>query len=159
MRPLPPTWIVDLAPPVVSLCWLGVIVRLVVLDQIALSPPGAPTPAQVIAATPGAKVVWRLVYARLLQRLPKDQPRPPQLGAVWATRSGQVCGFVDRWNTGVDVMTPFYTVDMRPRFKGENARDFVTQWSQCRFDPWVRLHSGGYEEGACVTGRYARLCR
>ena len=131
--------------------WLIAIIVLVTLDQIALIPPAPPTPEQSALARPAALRHWRLVAARLAGRLPPEQPPPLEIGAVWATRAGEICGFVNRWNTGVGIMTPFYTVRLRPIFKPENERQYIDVWSKCRFDQWVVLHRGGYAVGACAT--------
>ena len=145
--------------PAVAILWLVSIVVLLVADQIRQSPPPPPTPAQIAAARPRMQAIWRRVYPRLVSRLPAEQPKPPELGAVWATRGGQVCGLVDEWHTGVDVMTQFYTIAERPMFREEDERSYVDQWSRCMDDPYVVLHNGTLATGSCAAtaGRLACL--
>ena len=152
-------WTIILTP-LVAILWLGCILGLVIYDQISDLPPRPPSPAEVARASPVARTTWRVVYGRLQQRLPQWQPHPPELGAVWSTRNGQICGLVDEWHTGVDDMTPFYTIGQQPFFKEENLRLYVQQWSKCIMDPWVVLHQGSLDEGACAsrTGR-SQFCR
>ncbi|MGC1303094.1 MAG: hypothetical protein WA840_12025 [Caulobacteraceae bacterium] len=75
---------------------------------------------------------------------------------MWATRSGRICGLVNKWDSGVDDMTPFYTINLQPVFRRENERRYVDIWLQCRFDQWVELHHGSYQTGFCAT-RFGRL--
>jgi hypothetical protein len=151
-----PKWI-DALVAGLALCWLVGIVIEVTVDQIEVAPPRPPTPAETAAAAPAARAKWRLVYAQLVRRLP-NQPRPLELGAVWSTRDGRICGLVNRWDTGVDNMTPFYTVDLHPVFKREDERRYMRVWLKCRFDPWVPLHQGTYDTGLCATRLGRRLC-
>jgi len=102
-------------------------------------------------------VAWRIVYARLVQRL-SQQPMPLELGAVWSTRRGQICGLVNRWDSGVDNMTPFYTLNLHPVFRKEDEHRYMRVWEKCRFDQWVALHEGSYDTGMCATRLGLRLC-
>ena len=149
--------------PILAILWLMTVLLLVVQDQLTLVPPRPPTRTEVTAATPGARAHWRRVYTLLQQRLEPWQPRPPELGAVWSTRAGQICGLIDKWWTGVDHMTRFYTVGDRVFLRDDNLRLYVRNWSGCMMDPWVVLHGGGEDEGLCASaaGRrdWASLCR
>lgn len=137
-------------PVSVTACFAGLLVMIVV-DQIALLPPRPPTPAEVAAATPQARVSWQLVYHRLRKRLPPEQTAPPELGAVWATRNGQICGLVGKVETGVPFMEPFYTVQGSPVFKSEDQFGYMKNWLVCAFDQWVMLNPGTYKTGFCAT--------
>ena len=145
-----------LLTPVLATGWLALILALLVFDQLRQLPPRPPTPAQLRAARPVIAAIWRGVYPHLLGRLEAGQPRPPELGAVWATRTGQICGLVDAWHTGVDVMTQFYTWQGRVLFRNDDERLYVRQWSRCIDDPYVVIHAGTLLTGACAT-RAGRL--
>jgi hypothetical protein len=93
--------IVELSAGAIVFVLLALIAVQIVLDQIALLPPKPPTPAQSAAARPWAMARWRAVYPNLAARLPADSA-PLQLGKVWATRTGRLCGLVDRREEGVD---------------------------------------------------------
>ena len=148
------------ATPFVAIAWLASILVLILIDQIGQLPPPPPTPAQAAAARPRMMAIWRAVHRRLLARLPYQQPRPPELGAVWATRKGQVCGLIDEWHTGVDVMTQFYTVRGRPFFRDDEDRErlYVREWSRCIMDPYVVIHAGSLATGACATRAGQAAC-
>ncbi len=81
---------------------------------------------------------------------------------MWSTRTGEICGLVDQWHTGVDYVTRFYTVGDRVRLRDANLRLYVRSWSRCMMDPYVVLHPGSDAEGLCAsaTGRrdWGRLC-
>ena len=149
--------------PLLAVLWLAIVFALVVQDQLALEPPRRPTRAEVAAATPGARAHWRGVYNLLQQRLEPWQPRPPELGAVWSTRTGQICGLIDKWWTGVDHKTRFYTVGDRLFLRDDDLPLYVRNWSACMMDPWVVLHGGSEDEGLCASaaGRrdWGSLCR
>jgi hypothetical protein len=149
--------------PLLAMLWLANVLLLVVQDQLALEPPRPPTHAEVVAATPGARAHWRRVYSLLQQRLEPWQPRPPELGAVWSTRTGQICGLIDKWWTGVDHMTRFYTVGDRLFLRDDDLRLYVRNWSACMMDPWIVLHGGSEDEGLCASAAGRRnwgiLCR
>ena len=76
-----------------------------------------------------------------------------KLGAVWATRTGQVCGLADNWHTGVDVMMQFYIVDGQVLFRGDEDHEslYVWEWSRYVMDPYVVIHEGNLVTGACAT--------
>ena len=155
-------WVIAVTPTI-AILWLASIVGLMTQEQLATLPPRPPTKAEVAASTPAARAHWARTYARLQRRLDAWQPRPPELGAVWSTRTGQICGLVDQWHTGLDYMTRFYTLGDRILFKDDDLRLYMREWSRCVVDPWVVLHPGSLDEGLCQsrTGRriWAALCR
>jgi len=138
--------------------WLGAALLAMAADQIALLPSPPPTPAERAAAAPGAWARWRLVYARLQRRLP--QP-PPELGEVWTTRTGRICGLVNSKDTAVNAMTRFYTVGLEPKLRTDDPRQYFRLWMDCADTRWVILHEGTEQEGFCASAlaRASRLGR
>lgn len=119
----------------------------------------SPTPIQRARYEPVAKAQWRQVRAHLEARL--NQRSPLELGAVWATRAGQVCGLVNGRGSfgGLAAMTRFYTVDQRPVFHQDVAHvAFQKAWFECRRDPYVMLHERTTEPGFCGTELGKRRC-
>lgn len=119
----------------------------------------APTPIQRARYAPIARAEWRQVRAHLEARL--NQRNPLELGAVWATRSGQVCGLVNGRGSfgGLTAMTRFYTVDQRPVFHQDVEHvAFQKAWFECRRDQYVMLHEGAMEPGFCSTELGKRRC-
>ena len=161
-RPAETDWAMAVTP-VVAILWMVLILGLIIQQKVNALPPRPPTPTERAASTPTARAHWRRTYGALQRGLMAWQPRPPELGAVWSTRTGQICGLVDQWHTGVDYMTRFYTVGDRVFFKDDDLRGYMHQWSRCIDDPWVVLHPGSVDEGLCAsrTGRqvWATLCK
>jgi hypothetical protein len=119
----------------------------------------APTPIQRARYTPVARGEWRQVRANLETRL--NQTLPLELGAVWATRTGQICGLVNGRGSfgGLTAMTRFYTVDQRPVFHQDVEHvAFQKAWFECRRDQYVMLHEGTMEPGFCGTELGKRRC-
>jgi hypothetical protein len=146
-----------------GLGWGALIWGLVIGDVIAELPPRPPTPAEVAAGRPRAEAKWRIVRAMLVGRL--DQRSPLEFGAVWATRTGVVCGLVNGWSSfgGLTGMTRFIAVTDTPAFiydapSDEAAKRFNLQWVTCRSDPWIVLRDGSPETGFCATRMGQRLC-
>jgi hypothetical protein len=102
----------------------------------AVLPP--PTDAQLAAARPRARAAWNLLRANLTTRL--HQVRPLDLGAVWSTRTGQICGLVNGRGSfgGLTGMVRFYSVQHTPVFH--------------------QLHAGTEETGFCGTELGKRRC-
>jgi hypothetical protein len=125
-------------------------------------PPRRPTPAESAAAAPGAKTKWAAVYARLETRLGYS---PLELGAVWASRSGRICGTVRRRDAGIDFRTHFYTEGPVTYLAGDDLRRYFRTWIDCVGDHWVDLRIGSDETGFCAADRSrksaiaALLCR
>ncbi len=118
-----------------------------------------PTPAQRDRYAPVARAEWRQVRANLEARL--NQRSPLELGAVWATRTGQVCGLVNGRGSfgGLTAMARFYTVDQRPVFHRDVEHvAFQKAWFECRRDPYVMLHEGTMDPGFCGTELGKRRC-
>jgi hypothetical protein len=105
------------------------------------------------AATPKATADWAIVYARLSARLADP---PPEVGEVWATRSGRICGFVDDRQSAVDRMTRFYTVGLQPFLQHDDEALYRRVWTGCINSRWVELHPGSEKTGFCATTRGRR---
>ncbi|WP_299017460.1 hypothetical protein [uncultured Caulobacter sp.] len=118
-----------------------------------------PTSAQRTRYAPIARAEWRQVRANLEARL--NQRGPLELGAVWATRAGQVCGLVNGRGSfgGLTAMARFYTVGQRPVFHRDVEHvAFQKAWFECRRDQYVMLHEGAMEPGFCGTELGKRRC-
>lgn len=118
-----------------------------------------PTPVQRARFEPVARAEWRQVRVHLETRL--DQRSPLELGAVWATRSGQICGLVNGRGSfgGLTAMARFYTVDQQPVFHRDVEHvAFQKAWFECRRDTYVMLHEGTMEPGFCGTELGKRRC-
>jgi hypothetical protein len=137
-----------------ALAWLAVTTAAIVADQIHQLPPRPPTAAQSLSATPGADAKWRTVQGRLAQRLTYG---PPEFGAVWASRSGRICGVVTRLDAGVYYREPFYTDQLTPFFASDDAHRFVRSWPDCVGDHWVDLKVASDQIGLCAVPRNLKL--
>ncbi len=118
-----------------------------------------PSDQQLAAAKPAALATWNLVRANLTTRL--NQTNPLDLGAVWSTRSGQICGLVNGRGSfgGLTGMARFYTVHHTPVFHHDVEHlQFQTAWFQCQRDRFVPLHAGAEEPGFCGTELGKRRC-
>lgn len=118
-----------------------------------------PSPEQADRYRPLARTEWRIVQANLDARL--DQTLPLELGAVWSTRTGQICGLVNGRGSfgGLTAMTRFYTVDQQPVFHQDVEHvAFQQAWFQCRRDQYVMLHAGTMEPGFCSSEAGRRHC-
>ena len=141
------------------LIMIAVITALVLREQIAELPPRPPTPAERAAARPTAMRNWRQVAAKLQARFPD---RPLETGEVWATRTGRICGFVNRRQTNTDDMERFFTTsNLKAHFKDEDIYLFIRAWKDCLDDRWVELHAGHEQTGFCASAhaRATRLAR
>jgi hypothetical protein len=134
----------------VMLVWAGLIGAEIAKDQIAHWPPAPPTPAETQAARPSAEERWRLVHAGLSSRLANPTP---EVGEVWATRSGRICGYVDDRVAAVDGMTRFYSVGLRPMLEHDNEALYRQVWTGCIDSRWVELHAGSEKTGFCASAR------
>ena len=102
-----------------------------------------PTPGQMLVEKPRARAEWGHVRANLKARL--KQTNPLDLGAVWATRTGQICGLVNGRGSfgGLTGMVRFYSVDRIPVFHRDvDHLEFQHAWFECARDRWVRLREG-----------------
>lgn len=118
-----------------------------------------PSPAQAARYAPLARTNWRIVHANLEARL--QQSSPLELGAVWSTRTGRICGLVNGRGSfgGLTAMARFYTVDQQPVFHRDiDHLSFQHEWFQCRRDPYVMLNQGTMEPGFCGTELGSRRC-
>ena len=134
-----------------------------IADLVALERANAilprPTREQMLDEKPRARVEWGHVRANLKARL--NQTNPLDLGAVWATRTGQVCGLVNGRGSfgGLSGMVRFYSVDRAPVFHQDvDHLQFQEAWFQCQRDRWVELHEGSEEPGFCGTELGKRRC-
>jgi hypothetical protein len=119
----------------------------------------APSPEQHARYRPLAQTEWRIVRANLEARL--KQRNPLELGAVWSTRTGQICGLVNGRGSfgGLASMTRFYTVDQQPVFHRDVEHVlFQRQWFECVRDQYVVLHPGSMEPGFCSSELGKRRC-
>lgn len=108
-----------------------------------------------------ARAAWELTLPALAARL--RQARPLNLGGVWATHAGVICGTVEGRHsfTGTVGMTPFYAVAGRPAvFQAESTfESFTPVWRDCLGDHWIALHGGSQKAGWCATDVGRRRCR
>ncbi|MDB5456413.1 MAG: hypothetical protein JWP92_1998 [Caulobacter sp.] len=130
-------------------------VAVLVADLSRVEKEAGPLPeisaAATAAARPGMEARWIAVQARLVARL--KQANPPELGAVWATRTGRICGLVNGFGSfgGLSGMVRFYTVEGAPVFGEDGRPDFKEVWAQCDRDRWIVLHAGSDQTGFCPT--------
>ena len=100
------------------------------------------------------KVLERWPHARALLEARLHQGAPLELGAVWATHSGMICGLVNGKGSfsGLAGMTPFAIEDDRPVFAlDQTAADFAPYWRDCTTDPWITILDGSMQAGGCAT--------
>lgn len=125
----------------------------------AQAPLPAPTPRQMLEEKPRARAAWSQVRVKLKARL--NQTNPLDLGAVWATRTGQICGLVNGRGSfgGLSGMKRFYSVNGAPVFHQDvDHLQFQHAWFQCQRDRWVVLREGVDEPGFCGTELGKRRC-
>ena len=118
-----------------------------------------PSPEQLARYRPLAQTEWRIARANLDARL--DQTLPLELGAVWSTRAGRICGLVNGRGSfgGLSSMVRFYTVDQKPVFHRDVEHiAFQKAWFECRRDQYVILHAGTMEPGFCGSEAGRRHC-
>jgi hypothetical protein len=114
--------------------------------------------AKAVAAVQ-AKARFVAVKAAMERRL--NQPHPIQLGAVWVTHTGRICGLVygEGSFSGMTGMTPFYTDGGKVRFAlDETPNKFDPGWVGCGEDMWVQIVPGSTEEGICGVPKFASRC-
>ena len=112
-----------------------------------------------VAAERGAKVRFPLIHAAIVKRL--AQPHPIELGAVWATHSGRICGLVNGEGSfsGLTGMTPFYADGTRVTFALDSNPDvFDGRWMDCSQDKWIMIVDGTTVEGICGVKAHAARC-
>lgn len=109
---------------------------------------------------PQARAHWRVVKAEVARRVVNGQ-YPLELGAVWQTHRGRVCGLVNGGSAfgGLTGMMPFYQDASGLHFKIEtDQQTFADGWRDCNDDLWFELEQGSYEVGYCATKRGASRC-
>lgn len=125
-------------------------------ENVVMDPPSA---EQLEVETPRAQAEWAVVRANLEARLKQTQPL--DLGAVWATRTGQVCGLVNGRGSfgGMSGMKRFYSANRAPVFHQDvDHAAFQYAWFACNRDRWVWLNAGSDEPGFCGTELGKRRC-
>ena len=112
-------------------------------------------------ARPAAMEHWQAVKAMVAKRVVNGQ-YPLELGAVWTTHSGRICGLVNGGSAfgGLTGMMPFFQDGDTVRFKIEtDQQTFADGWRECNNDMWLELEHGSYETGFCATKRGATRCK
>jgi len=133
-----------------ALTWLALTAAMTVVDQVGQLPPRRPTPEERSAAVPAALAKWSIISERLGRRLGY---RSPEFGAVWASRSGRICGTVTRREAAIYFRERFYTEQLTPFFASDDERRFVRSWLDCVGDHWVDLQLASDETGFCAAPR------
>ena len=123
------------------------------------SAPPPPSAAEAAAARPAIAGRWTQVQARLVTRL--HQANPPEFGAVWAMRSGEICGLVNGRGSfgGLSGMVRFYTQGGQPVFNADHRPGFKEAWLGCDRDRWIVLRPGSDETGFCATPLGQTRCK
>lgn len=126
--------------------------------EIANSASSAPRLPNTAISRETVRKDWPHVQQRLAGALRQSRL---ELGAVWATRTGRVCGLVHGWGSfgGLVGMTRFYSVGDSFAFSINPPADFYPNWRQCDGDHWLVLNSGSEEPGFCATRLGQRRCR
>jgi hypothetical protein len=112
-------------------------------------------------AMPRAQANWKVVRAQVASRIENGQ-YPLELGAVWTTHAGRICGLVNGGSAfgGLTGMMPFYQEGDRVRFKIEtDPLTWAGGWRECNNDMWLELNQGSYETGYCATRRGQSRCK
>ena len=110
-------------------------------------------------ARPEAMRAWTHARGVLETRLHQDEPL--ELGAVWATHSGMICGLVNGRHSfsGLAGMTPFAVDGDRAVFAlDQSALDFASYWRDCMTDQWIKVREGSMQAGGCATELGQRRC-
>lgn len=108
-----------------------------------------------------AEARWRAVRPRVAARIGGQQPL--ELGAVWMTHKGRICGLVNGGSSfgGLTGMTPFLEEGGRVLFRittmDENV--WAPAWRECVGDAWLTLHQGSMQTGYCATKAGQTRCK
>ena len=111
--------------------------------------------AETIGANQRFEALRPIITARL------HQAQPIELGAVWMTHAGVICGLVNGENSfgGMLGMTPFYAHGTSVTFSPDvTSADFGQGWVDCGRDMWIPLLAGSTQEGFCATRLGAQRC-
>jgi hypothetical protein len=111
-------------------------------------------------AAPQAQAHWRVVKAQVARRIANGQ-YPLELGAVWATHRGRICGLVNGGSAfgGLTGMMPFFQDGPGVRYKLDtDQQTFADGWRECNDDIWLELERGSYEVGYCATRKGQSRC-
>jgi hypothetical protein len=112
------------------------------------------------SATTEAKARFAALEAAMAARL--RQPGPLELGAVWATHDGRICGLVNGQNSfgGKAGMIPFFTDGGAVRYTLDTDPELFAQgWTDCVGDMWAEIVKGSTTQGFCATREGALHCR
>lgn len=139
------------------LAGFGLLIQDLARQEIANPQPSQARLPDTPVSRASAAQAWPAAKQRLAATLRQERL---ELGAVWMTRSGRICGLVNGWGSfgGLTGMTRFYSVGERFAFSIEPPGDFYLNWSQCRGDHWQVLHAGSEEPGFCATKLGRRRC-
>ena len=110
-------------------------------------------------ARPEAMRAWAHAQDVLVRRL--HQGEPLELGAVWATHSGMICGLVNGRHSfsGLAGMTPFAVEGDHAVFAlDQSALNFASYWRDCMTDQWIPVRDGSMQAGGCATELGRRRC-
>ena len=135
----------------------GVFVRDVALQEIANPPVIRPKLPSTPAGHATVAENWATTRPHLAATL---RQRNLELGAVWSTRDGRICGLVNGWGSfgGLTGMVRFYTEGDTFAFSVDPPSDFYTTWRVCQADQWQMLHKASEEPGFCATKLGRRRC-
>jgi len=95
---------------------------------------------------------WAHARQVLVRRL--NQQDPLELGAVWATHKGMICGLVNGRHSfsGLAGMTPFAVDGDQAVFAlDQTGLAFAPYWRECATDQWIVLVQGSMQAGGCAT--------
>jgi hypothetical protein len=100
------------------------------------------------------KVLESWPHARAVLEARLHQGAPLELGAVWATHSGVICGLVNGKGSfsGLAGMTPFAVEGDHAVFAlDQSALVFAPYWRDCTTDQWITILDGSMQAGGCAT--------
>ena len=103
---------------------------------------------------------WAAVRQALGVRL--HQAGPIEVGQVWATHDGRLCGVVNGKGSfgGKSGMVRFYAVDRQPLFRFDTDQaHFEIGFEPCMKDHWLVVKEGSQETGFCATREGDRVCQ
>ncbi len=112
-----------------------------------------------VVAAAGARQRFEALRPIMVTRL--HQLQPIELGAVWMTHAGVICGLVNGENSfgGMLGMTPFYARGSQVTFGPDvTSAEFGQGWVDCGRDMWIPILPGSTQEGFCATQAGARRC-
>jgi hypothetical protein len=109
--------------------------------------------------TTEAKAHFPALQAAMAAQL--RQPQPLELGAVWETHAGRICGLVNGRDSfgGKAGMIPFFTDGRAVRYSMDtDPAVFGQGWADCLGDSWIEVLKGSTQQGFCATREGAAHC-